>query len=163
MRYVTVGIDPGKIKGLAYALVETTSKRLLFCGVAHADTIDEQARELSRIASVFVSPLDMHVVAEIPIWHRPKPSDPRFINPNDLIMLAASAGIAVGALSAQGATSEYVLANVWKGQRPKDVHNRYVRKLLSAQEDTLLNSVPKKLLGDVLDAIGIAFWKVVRR
>lgn len=161
MRFIT-GIDPGKSKGLAYAVVDTERKRLHKCGIVTAPTLAEQGHRLAQDLLGFGR---VHAVCELPIWHKPKPSDPRFINPNDLIALAASGGVAVGVMASVGCTSEFVYPHDWKGQRPKDVHNRYVRNLLSVEEaEMFLHSFSTKALqNDVLDAIGIAFWKVGRK
>lgn len=160
----TLGVDPGKAKGLAYALVRADIKQLMRCGVVNASTIDAQAAQLIERLEGYGA-AELHVVCELPIWHAPKPSDRRFINPNDLIDLAASAGVAVGTFASRGSSTEFVRPNIWKGQRPKDVHNRYIEGLLSAEEAKVLQAcgTTKALRNDVLDAIGIAFWKVGRR
>jgi hypothetical protein len=84
-------------------------------------------------------------------------------DPNDLIKVALLAGMALAALS-QHCIPEIVYPSVWKGQRPKDVDNKYTLELLSETERVYIeNSFPKSKLHNVIDAIGIGLWKLGRR
>ena len=76
-------------------------------------------------------------------------------------LVAASAGLIVGALNVGAAT--FVKPHQWKGTVPKNVHNARVLAALdtgSGREvfERVRASVPSSLLHNVIDAIGLGAW-----
>jgi hypothetical protein len=81
---------------------------------------------------------------------------------NSLIQLAFFAGLFAGS---SGCTVGWLHPHEWKGQRPKEVDNRYTLSILSEEEREMVKRVkcPESLRHNMIDAIGIGLWKVGRR
>ncbi len=101
----------------------------------------------------------VHAICEYPIKYEKDKVDP-----NDLIAVAAVAGMAV----AYANTMQYVLPGDWKGQTPKPkkksdgpyIIAERVKRTLSREE---LSLVDPDSPFDVWDALGIGLWKLGRK
>lgn len=87
------------------------------------------------------------------------------VPPNDILTLARSAAEIGGALKDRGLHVDYVEPSLWKGQTPKDVHNRRTKaKLarLSQKEQDLVraacSAVAPSAQHNILDAVGLGLW-----
>lgn len=79
-------------------------------------------------------------------------------DPNDLINLA----LIVGGIHANYKT-QLVKPREWKGQMPKEVCNQRVLSKLSPEEKEVIDKkIPKSLLHNTLDAVGIGLWALGR-
>lgn len=105
------------------------------------------------------APVDL-VVVEVPKVYPRSPADPE-----DLILLAFTAGLLAG--SARAADLKMVRPAAWKGQRPKDVDTALtLATLTDAERETFgrcTYDIPKGLRHNVIDAIGIGLWQLGRR
>lgn len=83
-------------------------------------------------------------------------------DPNDLINLAISAGIAIG--SCQWRLVTRYLPCQWKGQTPKAIHNRRTLKKLTPEERAVYDActVPAGRKHNIIDAIGIGLHHLNR-
>lgn len=88
------------------------------------------------------------------------------VDPNNLITLALSAGIAIGPFLVTGTVLETVLPKQWKQQLPKDVCHSRCWAGLSPREQEVVSvcgkGVAKKPLLDMLDAVALGRWYVGR-
>lgn len=84
------------------------------------------------------------------------------VDPNDIVDLSSVAG----AMLVLCDKSSYVKPQEWKGQMPKDVCHKRIKKILSKEETETLNYylslVPSSLRHNVLDSVGIALHGVKR-
>lgn len=147
-------IDPGVRTGIAIF----DKGELRHCGLLKYDSAKVFAFTLTSLFQLM--PPDK-VVVEIPrIYDRRNWKG----DPNDLILVAKIAGIAMGQ-SGKYCPAEEVYPQQWKGQRPKDVDNEYTKKILNPEELKVLYSeyIPKTYIHNVIDAIGIGLWKLERR
>lgn len=87
-------------------------------------------------------------------------------DPNDLITLAVMVGQYWERASSRGAIScLLVLPSEWKGQVPKQIHEKRILGALSGQE---LSRVPGRSelaaskRHNVIDAVGLGLWKLGR-
>jgi Holliday junction resolvasome RuvABC endonuclease subunit len=150
----TIAIDPGT-KHCGWALF--VDGRFDLCGLVRSSKqeLPDRVRQMAReMPMVFAD----HVVIERPEVYRS-----RFLkgDPNDLISVA----IVVGALvQAAKGTAEVDLPKPkeWKGQAPKEVTDRRIRKALSVAEFSkmqgLLRGVPLSLQHNVIDAVALGLW-----
>lgn len=159
---LVAAIDPG-IEQLAWAGgVLDPGAGLLACGLSRLPKdfhdLDPGGIGLDH-ASRIPGGFDVAIVERM--FHYPDPTgrvSPQKSNAvaNDLINLAAIGGI-VGARVAD--IVRFVPARQWKGQLPKDVSERRIRKVLRAEEeaelDRVLSTIPVTLRHNVVDAVGI--------
>lgn len=86
------------------------------------------------------------------------------VDPADLILIAMVGGAVIGGVCHTKTWTP--LPSDWKGQVPKDVMQKRLKKLLSKRElETVeqdLADVPRGVRHNVWDAIGIAMWKAKR-
>ena len=138
-----VAIDPGERAGIAYF----HGGELLLAEAPQASRPMQEPREKVKQA-----------VLEVPFKY---PRDN--IDPNRLITLAVTAGRLLGRFEAKGVL--FVHPRQWKGQRPKNVDIRYTYKLLSPNEQKVVDKATtlKTERHNVLDAVGIGLWKLGRR
>ena len=81
-------------------------------------------------------------------------------DPADLIELAGVDGAITVAV---GATNNYgFLPREWKGQVPKDIHNKRVEAKLSVEELATIESTAT-VRHNVVDAVGLGLWFLGRR
>lgn len=101
------------------------------------------------------------VVVEIPqVYQQRKQKG----NPNDLVQLAFTAGLALRHISYVNEPSlETIRPRAWKGTRPKHVCNKITLNALTEEEKARIPDLPKTKLHNVLDAIGIGLWRLGRR
>ncbi len=96
------------------------------------------------------------LVAEIPQVYRFGKGDPA-----DLIEIAGVVGAIAFCIPAAGRT--HFLPRTWKGQVPKEAHHPRILKKLSSDEVSRIESTPKSLMHNVVDAIGIGLFALERR
>jgi hypothetical protein len=99
-------------------------------------------------------------VSEIPQVYREGQS--ANVDPADLTNLAGVVGAVIGALN-PNEVHTYVPAK-WKGQVPKDIHNKRILARLDAEERAILDAVkcPASLKHNVIDAVGIGLFHLGR-
>lgn len=125
------------------------------CGLLRYTSTEEavaQARRLHADHGVLVG----RVVVELPQVYSQRHWKG---DPNDLILVAATAGVIVGALGLKPVS--WVKPHAWKGTVPKNVHNARVLDALKDRReifDAVRASVPSSLLHNVIDAIGLGAW-----
>ena len=89
-------------------------------------------------------------------------------HPDDLIELSASLGACVSAISETLWMEGYkaYFPREWKGQVPKTVHHRRIRKKLTGEENAILDrclaKVVVSLQHNVLDAVGLGMFHLRR-
>lgn len=110
-------------------------------------------------------PLRLHLhgsmfVSEIPQVYREGKS--ANVSPDDLTNLTGVVGCVIGFLDPVEVKT-YVPAE-WKGQVPKDIHNKRIKASLSMDEKAILEGVkcPASLLHNVVDAIGVGLFELGR-
>lgn len=142
-----LAVDPGT-NALGWALFG--GKDLLEAGLLRGKDVQDILRDLPSL------PAHDNVIVEVP---RIYPRGPA--RPNDLIGLAVVAGAA--AARAPG-DATFVFPHQWKGQVPKEIHHRRIFLQLadSELEKVRLRGVPKSLIHNVNDAIGLGLWAVGR-
>lgn len=143
-----LSIDPGT-RCVGWA---RWGEALLDCGLARTkcESLGDRAHDLaSQIPSG-----DYHIVVEVPRvypYHRK-------MRPNDLIDLAFVGGMC----GLRGTSTSIVHPVEWKGQLPKEVCHKRCVELLAYNEvaglKLVLESTPKSLQHNLLDAIGIGLW-----
>ncbi len=81
-------------------------------------------------------------------------------DPNDLIRVAAIAGVVAGRFDVK---TNFVLPRTWKGQTPKPISHARARDVLSEREQKIVDSVAKGApKEDVWDAVAIGLWALNR-
>ena len=145
-----VGIDPGT-KALGWAIFR--NEKLSECGLIRSASLHCMSEQLVK---KFAGTSGDLAVIEVPQVYRHSPGDP-----NDLINVSVISGAALAACAGFD-TVELPRPKRWKGSVPKDVHNRRVLAKLSNRERCVLQEcgVPKYLLHNVIDAIGLGMWGV---
>lgn len=140
-----IAIDPGAEAGVAVFHKGRLVRAELVVGAVGGDW-------------AWKGPFGFPVVCEIPQVY-----DGSGIDPQDLVTLAFNAGYLCSGM--QPESLQLVHPRGWKGQRPKEVDNQYTLKLLDVQESQVVKDaqVPKGLLHNVVDAIGIGLWATERR
>lgn len=136
-----VAIDPGKEAGIAYF-----EKGLLVNAELVNNALDHRDRERAAV-----------LVVEIPVIYPHSPADPA-----SLVKVAFSAGLLVGFFHVDELIK--IDPHGWKGDRPKDVDNRYTMSKLGPVEVTIVNtSTSRGKLHNVIDAVGLGLWHLGRR
>lgn len=79
-------------------------------------------------------------------------------DPNDLIQVARAVGQWEQVYTGFAVPVFHVHPKSWKAQVPKPIHNARVMTALYESEQTLIPSLPKTKLHNVLDAIGLGLW-----
>ncbi len=144
-----IAIDPGKTTGWA-VFVESG---LVAAGVLRREKIFNGAEGLPKIWDRRI------VLVENPRWY---PHDHTDVN--DLLDLAVLVGEIEHYYEIQGCTVELVWPRTWKGNVPKDIHNKRVLVALRRAELELLPLRPRAKDYDhnMLDAVGLGLWKLGR-
>jgi hypothetical protein len=146
-----IAIDPGK-RHLAWA--EFIDNRLADCGLAEGTP-----REL-RLALEEIGLRRELTVIECPQIY---PSRRWRGDPNDLIDVAVTAGVAAGVLCRRGKV-EYVRPGTWKGAVKKPIMLVRIINVLGSDERMLLEAcgVTRGNRHNVIDAIGLGLWRLGR-
>jgi len=144
---VLLAIDPGNVTG--FALFE--GKDLVTCGVLTKD--QAKSRVFDNVDTLVIE--------------RPKiyPGARQEVPPDDLITLAILVGEIKALYRLSGVETEEVLPYAWKGQLPKDISHKRIKKCLNMKENSLVESVrvSKSNKHNMLDAVGIGLWRLGRR
>lgn len=138
---ILIAIDPGRMTGLAFF----ESGRLV------------QARLLKDpLSCPSLGKADL-VVLEIPTMYPYSGIDPQ-----TMVTLAIRGGFVAGRVIAP--QLKLVQPREWKGQRPKEVDNRYTLRLLCDHERRIvMRSTTKAQRHNVIDAVGLGLWALGRR
>lgn len=149
-----IAVDPGKHTGIAVFEENRLSNIFLITN----DSLELYTQDLVRICAGW--PSDRAIIEMPKIYDRKQWKG----DPNDLMKVAFLAGIIHRSLLG---TKEikWVPPSDWKGQRPKDVDNKYTRTLLTPDELKIIDDskITKSKMHNVLDAVGIGLWKLGRR
>lgn len=99
-------------------------------------------------------------VCSVLVTEFPQVYDPRHQkgDQGDLIEVAGVAGAIVGAMFERAGTVVGYLPRTWKGQVPKDIHNKRILGKLSPAELEHLKGIPLSLVHNVVDAVGIGLF-----
>ena len=145
---VLAAVDPG-VSVAGWAIFE--GDRLTMCGLAMGNTWYQTARDLP----------DIH--ADILVVEHPVAYPRSAVNPNNLIKLGIMAGAA--AMSFDAAEVLAPTPREWKGQTPKEIHNRRVLLKLTPIEKAIHGQVkvPQYLVHNMTDAVGLGLWALNRR
>ncbi len=134
--------------------------RLDACGIIRTYRDDTLAGRLYSIDRAFRGvPMPDKLVIEWPqVYTRAKSKG----DPNDMLPVAAVAGIVIASLSADVVLTPRPAE--WKGQVPKDVHNARVMRRLTPEERNRVDAaqLPKSLANNAIDAIGLGLWALGR-
>jgi len=135
-----IAIDPGTYTGWAYFY----ANKLRACDWISPRRWDELVlRAMTR----------EHIVIEEPtIYPHSK------ANPASVMALQLKVGELKGRFEMAGCSVELVQPRTWKGQVPKQVHNRRTLAALTPDEFALADGKRH----DVIDAIGLGLWKLGR-
>lgn len=156
---MTLAIDPGT-KATGWAVFD--GRKLSMAGLLRAKDAAHMAQELALLSSSLRLPAAYYgLYIERPqVYSRYRTQ----ADPNDLIGVALVAGAALGIFSpfAQGVSMPRPMD--WKGQLPKEIHHRRIFAELDLEErrGVELGGVPKSLIHNVNDAIGLGLWAVGR-
>ena len=92
----------------------------------------------------------------------PKGVSNKRVDPANIITLAITLGKLVNPLEELGAVIKEVEPRTWKGQIPKPVHHRTIRRDLPKSEllvvDTCLKGIADSWCEDAMDAVGLAMY-----
>ena len=150
-----MAFDPGKLS-VGWATHDDTG--LVRCGLVRDETQTGLLRKL-RDMRLDLSTKGIKVIIEVPQVYRERNWRG---DPNDLI----DETITVGALVAYTLDSNQVLTRPhgWKGNVPKDVHNRRIRARLTFEETEVVRAcgAPSSLLHNVIDACGMCLHSAGR-
>jgi len=87
-------------------------------------------------------------------------------DPNDLISVALFGGRLLQSVARKETTIIAIHPRQWKGQVPKEIHNRRVLKQLSSSERIAYahgtKGIAPSKVHNVIDAIGIGLWRLGR-
>ncbi len=148
-----ISIDPGASTG--WALWE--NEELIACGACEPEQVRACVGTLARVG-VAAPPIE-HVIVEVPQKY---PNDR--IDPNNLITLGVSAGIAVGMFLP--ARVRRVFPREWKAQMPKAMHHPMIYGALSLRGRAVVDvggrGLRGKALGDLMDAVGLGLYAITR-
>jgi hypothetical protein len=82
------------------------------------------------------------------------------VNPDDLIQLVGVEGAIAGMLAPVKAVG--FTPRQWKGQVPKEIHNKRILAALSPEEKEAIEECPASLLHNVIDSIGVGLFYLGR-
>ena len=164
---IALGIDPDtKATGMAVVSIGAVPK-VLYVATAPVKTtlsVEERIRIMNAIVSMELGSFPYGIAVErIAVEGQEKYPRDR-VRPNDLIHLAQVSGMA-----AAHAQLAYPLASLWiptprtwKGQVPKNVHQKRILGQLGLTEKLEgvegAQGMTKTQRGHVIDAIGLALW-----
>jgi len=150
-----MAFDPGK---LAVGWATADEKGIMRCGLVSDKTQPGLLRKL-RDMQLGVATQGIRVVIEVPQVYRERNWRG---DPNDLI----DETIVVGALAVLTLDADQKLTRPhgWKGNVPKDIHNRRVKERMTLAEQSVLEEcgVKASLAHNVVDAIGMCLWSLGR-
>ena len=134
---VTVAVDPGVCPGLAIYL----GKKLV--GARYVEDVEK-----------FTPNMKADVVVMEHLYINKHSQQP----PNDIVKAQLWGAYLAGKFGA--GILETVFPSEWKGQVPKDIHNKWILGQLSPEEVEIIKSCTKKKskLHNVIDAAGIGLW-----
>lgn len=100
------------------------------------------------------------VIVEHPVIY---PVERAKADPNDIVKLAAVAGVVGAACAAAsiGCELEFVMPRQWKGTVPKHIHNERTRARCP-EAVALVDCVPKSQQHNIWDAVALALWRSER-
>lgn len=114
----------------------------------------QRVREMSQMVREALAPLVFDtLVLEWPQIYKGE----RGKDPNQLLWLAAINGAALGCAVD---TAFLPHPREWKGQVPKDVHNRRVCSKLLPEVQAALDAIPKTYRHNAIDACGLGLWYI---
>lgn len=154
-----VTVDPGvKATGIAHFI----DKKLHRVALVRSSGLTSMIGSLFNVEWPVYFSLNELIVERPTVYRRGSKGDP-----NDLISIAIVAGAAAMAFGCETWTSiEFIEPRTWKGSVKKTVHNARIIKRLDKEElevmNTRLDGVPKGLIHNVVDAIGIGLYKLGR-
>lgn len=154
-----LSIDPGA-KTLAYAawrdgVLEEADLLQPGLGMSNVEAWRKLPRELED-RGFYLKLYTLSVIVEVPqiyVMSRSKG------NPSGLLDVMGM----VGGLASVFERIELVKPREWKGQVPKDVTKARVLATLTEEEKEEIPDLPKSLIHNVYDAIGIGLFKLGRR
>jgi hypothetical protein len=145
--------DPG-VKVLAYACFENSV--LVNCHLSRAASLEEMLTKTHPFG---------HTSPDVCVVEKPQVYPQRHWrgDPNDLIQIA----LVAGSVASTYGQKKLVLVKPhdWKGTRDKDADNDYTMKNLTATEKQVVArlELPKTLLHNAIDAVGLGLWHLDRR
>jgi hypothetical protein len=152
-----LAIDPG-VHLCAWALAEKL--RIQRVGIER-DGPDGDINKLIRSFSLIGAGFDFDlVIVEHPVIY---PIERAKADPNDIVRLAAVAGV-VGAACAAASSNcklEFVEPRRWKGTVPKHIHNERTRSRCP-EAVALVEQLLKSQRNHVWDAVALALWRSER-
>jgi len=153
-----LAVDPG-LRTTGYALFN--AGELVQCGLWEIEkkkSLEECVWTIAKKSKVFSKHVDKLII-EIPQIYRQRYW---MGDPNDLITVAIIVGTVCGCLRIKDVV--FTTPSNWKGQVPKNIHNKRVLGKLTKQEVRVLNgcTVKASLLHNTLDAIGVGLWYLRR-
>jgi hypothetical protein len=159
---ISVGIDPDtSATGVAIVMTEGTKIEDVEAWVVRAKGRKAEDRVMGMawgLAELLPRLLKVaHVV--VVEWQAIRPTDRR---PNDILNLAAVAGMAMGIAHCAHLREPIILNPLpvrWKGSIPKDVHQRRIlsESGLSLDSPAFCGIIPS-LRTHAVDAVGLALW-----
>lgn len=164
----TLAIDPGRNMGWALF----TGPVLVACGLARwrkreriADNLGEVAMDMAE--QIPGAGADFIVVERMVVYpdDRKRSKQSQTKSANDVLDLQALAFYAAGVLTGPDTRLSSVAARTWKGQTPKDIMERRIKREVAdrprASAEALalgLRGVPASLQHNTVDAVGIGLW-----
>jgi len=150
-----LAVDPGST-ALGWAMFRDGA--LYTCSLLRAKRMEEMLLKIRERSWPYVSEL----VVERPQIYKAIDSK---ADPNRVTQLSIIAGAAIGSIEHSKFFLPYPAE--WKGQIPKDIHHKRLRKHLSEPElevlDCDLFQHPKSLRHNILDAVGLGIWRLSRK
>ncbi len=154
-----LSIDPGKCMGWGFYV----DGELQEAGVIEMN-YDDFESFYRDLLGLFLRLNPNEVIIERPQIYRDKKQKGK--DPNDLLLLAVQEGIIRAVIFELNGliiiSVEIVLPRTWKGQVPKEIHNKRILKKLTLTETTRLPKLSKTKAHNMIDAIGIGLWKLGR-
>jgi hypothetical protein len=158
---MVIAIDPGKH---ALGWSAWGNHLLVACGLARAE-----GRDLGQLAATLACQLptgaDVAVVERmVHAYTRIKVKGQAAMTrvAADLLDLQAIAGFVAGHSIAEGGKVEWFAAHQWKGDTPKEVTEKRIRKALGPEEmevyHAALMQIPKGLRHNMVDGVGLGLF-----
>lgn len=165
---ITLAIDPGECTGLAWGV----GSALVACGAAKPhDKLHRPAAVLPAWAEAVEQCEPIACVLELPKFYGPRAyGHPKVATSiaNSLIREAVTLGRWTEQAVELGMSTEEILPREWKGTVKKRTMCLRVIAAMTPEERRMVSKtlkaskLPKSKTHNVLDAIGIFFWKVGR-
>lgn len=155
-----LAVDPS-LRASGWALFE--EGQLVSCGLVRTKgPLPEACRQVLESITAFGWEADVtELVVEWPqIYQRAQRKGASFANPNDLLAVAAVAGVFLSWIPAGRVLTP--VPREWKGSTPKHIHAVRILARLPESSRALVThcGAPKSLLHNVIDAVGIGVWAI---